>query len=509
MVAQKQSRNGFVVAGLLLGILIAAMDNTIVATATGTIVSDLGGFDKFVWVTSAYLITQVAGTPIFGKLSDMYGRKKFFLFGLIVFLTGSILCGMAQNMVQLSIYRAIQGIGAGALNPIAFTIMFDLFPPEKRGKMSGLFGATFGLSSIFGPLFGALITDNFSWHWIFYINVPLGIISLALIVPFYKESKTHTKAQIDWWGALTLVISVVSLMFALELGGNEYAWDSVEILGLFVSFAVFLLVFIWIEMRAKEPIINFQMFRKRLFTSSVLANLFYGIAFIVGTVYIPIFVQGVMGGSTTNAGFILIPMTLGSVVGAQIGGLLVSKTSFRTIMVTSCVIFIMGVFLLSTISPDITNSVLTTYMIITGFGVGFSFSVLGQSAIQPFGYRERGSATSTSTFLRTLGMTLGITIFGILQRNYFTDKITSVFSGVGGANLPAGQLADPRALLNPETREKIPPVILEKITAVLSDSIAYTFAWAIIPAVFAFICVSLMGNERVEVSKKKADPVPN
>jgi EmrB/QacA subfamily drug resistance transporter len=503
MVAQNQSKVGFVVAGLLLGIFIAAMDNTIVATATGTIVSDLGGFDKFVWVTSAYLITQVAGTPIFGKLSDMYGRKKFFLFGLIVFLFGSILCGIAQNMVQLSIYRAIQGIGAGALNPIAFTIMFDLFPPEKRGKMSGLFGAVFGLSSIFGPLLGALITDKFSWHWIFYINVPLGIMALALIVPFYKESKTHAKQQIDWWGALTLVIGVVSLMFALELGGNEFAWNSVVILGLFASFVVFIIGFIWIETRAAEPIINFQMFQKRLFTSSVLANLFYGIAFIVGTVYIPIFVQGVLGGSTTNAGFILIPMTFGSVVGAQIGGLLVTRTSYRNIMVSSCLVFIIGMFLLSTISPGTTKGVLTTYMIVTGFGVGFSFSVLGQSAIQPFGYRERGSATSTSSFLRTLGMALGITIFGILQRNYFTDKLAAAFVGMNSSQIGAQQLADPRAILSPETRSQIPPVILNKITVVLSDSIAYTFAWAVIPAVIAFICVSLMGNERVARSSKE------
>jgi EmrB/QacA subfamily drug resistance transporter len=502
MVAQKQSRVGFVVAGLLLGLFIAAMDNTIVATATGTIVSDLGGFDKFVWVTSAYLITQVAGTPIFGKLSDMYGRKKFFLFGLSVFLIGSILCGLAQNMVQLSIYRAIQGIGAGALNPIAFTIMFDLFPPEKRGKMSGLFGAVFGLSSIFGPLVGALITDHFSWHWIFYINVPLGIIALALIVPFYHESRIHTKLQIDWWGALTLVISVVSLMFALELGGNTYAWDSIPILSLFASFFVFLIAFLWIETHVKEPIINFRMFQKRLFTSSVLANLFYGIAFIVGTVYIPIFVQGVLGGSTTNAGLILIPMTLGSVVGAQIGGLLIAKMSFRNIMVSSCLIFITGMYLLSTITPEITKGLLTAYMIITGFGVGFSFSVLGQSSIHPFGFRERGSATSTSTFLRTLGMTLGITIFGILQRNYFTDKITVAFAGMKDSANAFSQMTDPRALLSPETRAQIPPNILEKITNVLSDSIAYTFAWAVIPAVLAFVCVALMGNERIEVSSK-------
>lgn len=221
---------GVVIAGLLLGILMASMDNTIVATAMGNIVGELGGLDQFVWVTSAYMVAEMAGMPIFGKLSDMYGRKKFFIFGIIVFMIGSALCGTASSITELALYRAIQGIGGGALVPIAFTIMFDAVPLQSRGKLGGLFGAVFGLSSIFGPLLGAYITDHNAWEWIFYINLPLGVLAFAMVTFFYKESHEHSKQPIDWLGAVTLVGAVVCLMFALELGGKQYAWDSSMIL---------------------------------------------------------------------------------------------------------------------------------------------------------------------------------------------------------------------------------------------------------------------------------------
>ncbi|MGZ4112614.1 MAG: MDR family MFS transporter [Tumebacillaceae bacterium] len=498
----KQSKVGFVIAGLLLGILIAAMDNTIVATAMGTIVGELGGLDKFVWVTSAYLVASMAGMPIFGKLSDMYGRKRFFIFGLIVFLIGSMLCGTSQSIIQLSVYRAIQGIGGGALMPIAFTIVFDLFPPEKRGKISGLFGAVFGTSSLFGPLLGAYITDHISWHWIFYINLPLGIIALLFVVSSYKESLQHRKQKIDWIGAITLVGAVVCLMFGLELGGNSYAWDSAQILGLFAGFLVLFVAFLITETKVTEPIISFKMFKERLFVTSSLTGFFYGVSFIVATVYIPIFVQGVYGGTATNSGLLLLPMTVASVVAAQIGGQLSARVVFRNIMSVSVVIFVLGTYLLSTITPDTSRTMLTLYMIVLGFGTGFSFSVLSMSASLNFDMRQRGSANSSFTFLRTLGMTLGITIFGIFQRNTFTDSMADIFKGMGGGAGQGGFGNDPRALLQPEVRAHIPAQILSKITDALASSIAHTFLWALIPAALAMICVFMMGKARVQRAPK-------
>jgi EmrB/QacA subfamily drug resistance transporter len=504
-VKKKETNIAWVVAGLLLGIFVAAIDNTIVATAMATIVADLGGLDKFVWVTSAYMVAEMAGMPIFGKLSDMYGRKRFFIFGLIVFLTGSMLCGVAQNIVQLSLFRAIQGIGGGALVPIAFAIMFDLFPPEKRGKMGGFFGAVFGLSSIFGPLLGAYITDYFDWRWVFYINIPIGLLSFFFVTFFYRESPVHAKQKIDWWGVVTLVPAIICLMFALELGGNQFEWSSKVIIGLFSAFAVLFLLFLYVETKAKEPIISYHMFRKRLFAASNLVGFFSGATYIVATVYIPIFIQGVIGGSATNSGLVLLPMMLATTVSAQLGGFLANKMSYRNVMIIFTSIFIIGMFLLSTITVHTSRLMITLYMIITGLGVGASFSVLGMAAIHHFQHKDRGAASSTNSFLRSLGMTIGVTVFGIIQRNLFKHNLTDTFSGMSQApqNL---NFKDPRAILSPDTRSHIPEPVLDKITSALSSSIAHTFVWSLIPALLTLLFVMFMTNDQLSTNFR-AQPV--
>jgi EmrB/QacA subfamily drug resistance transporter len=499
----KESNLRLVVVGLLLAILMSAMDNTIVATAMGTIVADLGGLDKFVWVTSAYMVTVMAGMPIFGKLSDMYGRKRFFILGLALFLLGSILCGTAQSIVQLSIYRAIQGIGGGALMPIAFTIVFDIFPPEKRGKMTGLLGAVFGTSSVFGPLLGAYITEYISWQWIFYVNVPLGLISLFLIFIYYKESTEHREQKIDWWGAITLVVAVVSLMFALELGGKEFAWDSTQIIGLFACFAIFFLLFIFAERKASDPIISFWMFKRRLFATSQVIAFLYGATFVILTVFIPIFVQAVYGGSATNAGLILTPMMLGSVVGSGIAGVFQTKIRFRSLMILSVIAYLAGMFLLSTMTPDTTRWLLTAYMILVGFGVGFSFSLLPTATVHNMEPRFRGSANSTNSFFRSLGMTLGITIFGTIQNKVFTNQLADAFKGMHGpAAFNPAQLNDARSIFESSERAQIPPMVLDKIVDAMSSSITYTFLLALIPIAISAIAIALMGNSKVEPTEQ-------
>ncbi|MEF3304140.1 MDR family MFS transporter [Paenibacillus sp. GYB003] len=503
----KQNQAGIVIAGLLLAILMASMDNTIVATAMGTIVGELGGLDKFVWVTSAYMVAEMAGMPIFGKLSDMYGRKRFFVFGMIVFIAGSALCGTAQSIVQLSLYRAIQGIGGGALIPVAFTIMFDAVPPEKRGKLSGLFGAVFGMSSIFGPLLGAYITDYVRWEWIFYINLPIGLLSFAFIGLYYKESHAHSKQRIDWWGAATLVGAIVCLMFAMELGGKQFAWGSAQIVGLFAGFAVLAASFLFIESRAEEPIITFRMFRSRLYAASNVIAMLGGAAFVTASVYIPIFIQGVLGGSATNSGLVLLPMMLGSVVTATAGGFLISKFSYRAIMIPTLLLLALGLLLLTTLSTDSSRLQVTLYMIMVGLGIGASFSVLSNAAIHSFPTGQRGAASSTLNFLRSLGMTLGITVYGIVQSHALTRRLTDAFaesgSSAAGANLNIG---DPHSLLSPAARAQIPDQVLGKIADGLSSSIAVTFAWSLVPAVLAVAAAFAMGRDRLKPATEAEAP---
>ncbi|MFB9275405.1 MDR family MFS transporter [Cohnella cellulosilytica] len=497
--SQKQTKVGFIMTGLLLSILMASMDNTIVATAMGTIVGEMGGLDKFVWVTSAYMVTEMAGMPIFGKLSDMYGRKRFFIFGIVVFMIGSALCGTAESIATLSIFRAVQGVGAGAMVSIAFTIMFDVVAPENRGKMTGMFGGLFGLSSIAAPMIGGYITDHLHWKWIFYINLPIGLIAFAMVAVFYKKSAAHSRQSIDYLGATLLVGAIVCLMMALELGGKEYAWGSPQILGLFAGFLVLVLLLIVVEKRAAEPIISYRMFQNRLYTTSNAIAMFSGAAFMSASVFIPIFIQGVLGGSASNAGLVLLPMMMGSVVTATLGGFLMTKLSFRAILVPPLILLIAGLVLLTGITAESPRILVTVYMILIGLGVGATFSVLSTSAIQSFPAAQRGAANSTLNFNRSLGMTLGITIFGIIQSHLLTGKLTSAFAGGGALSMPASlDYGDPYVLLNPELRQAFDAGVLDVVRSGLATSIGATFAWGIVPAALALVAALSMKKEKLD-----------
>ncbi|TVX95208.1 DHA2 family efflux MFS transporter permease subunit [Cohnella terricola] len=498
IVEKKHNKLAVIVGGLLLAILMASMDNTIVSTAMGTIVGEMGGLDKFVWVTTAYMVTEMACMPIFGKLSDMYGRKRFFIFGILVFMVGSALCGLAQSIVELSLYRAVQGVGAGAMVSIAFTILFDVVSPKDRGKMMGAFGAVFGLSSVVGPLLGGYITDHANWSWIFYINLPLGFIALLLVAAFYKESAQHSKQKIDWAGAILLVGAVVCFIFGLELGGKTYAWSSPQIIGLFAGFAVLALLLVIVEKRAEEPIISFGLFRSRLYTTSNLVAMLSGAAYMTAAIFIPIYVQGVLGGSATNSGLTLLPMMIGSVVTATLGGFLMTKLQYRTIMIGTLTILLAGLALLSQITVESSRLLITVIMILIGLGIGATFSVLSTAVLHSFPATQRGAATATLNFNRSLGMALGITIFGIVQSHSLVSKLTQSL-GANKIAIPADlDISDPHSLLIPAFRQSVDTRLLDTISNGLSNSIGTTIAWSLIPAVLALIAAFLMTKDKMD-----------
>jgi EmrB/QacA subfamily drug resistance transporter len=488
------------VAGLLLGLFMAALDQTIVSTAMPTIVGEFGHFERLVWVFSAYMIASVVATPIFGKLSDMYGRKRFFMLGLGVFLLGSILCGAAQNMTELILFRALQGIGGGAIMPLCFAVIFDIFPPEQRGKMNGLFGAVFGLSSVFGPLAGAYFTDNIDWRWVFYINVPIGIVAFLLLAAGYKETANKVKQVIDWAGAALLAATILSLMFALELGGRTYAWGSWQIIGLFAACVIFLILFLTVERYAANPIIALKLFRNKVFTASQISSFLYGAIMISGATYIPIFVQGVYGGTASSAGQTLTPMMLGVVASSVIGGRFVGKFLFRNIMLVSIVVLVVSLFLLGTINADTSRWIVTLYMIFVGLGIGVSFVVFNIATLHGVSPQYKGAATSMIVFFRTIGSALGVTVFGVIQTNRLAQDLAKV-TDAGTAK----QFADPQALLQPAVRSKFPPEVLTKMIGGLADSIAFVFQWSVLLPIIALLFVLLMGRANVE--KGSAEPV--
>ncbi|WP_170312150.1 MDR family MFS transporter [Paenibacillus sacheonensis] len=498
-----------VIAGLMLGLFITALDQTIVSTAMGTIIKQLGGLDKFIWVYSAYMIAMVVSTPIFGKLSDMYGRKTFVVTGLALFMLGSVLCGTAQNMEQLIIYRAIQGIGGGAIMPIVFTIIFDLFPAEKRGKMMGLFGAVFGISSVFGPILGGLITDNISWRWIFYINVPLGILSLLFIAKAYHENKNTRKQSIDWLGAIMLTGFVLFLMFGLELGGTDgWAWSAAKTILLFVASGLFLVGFLLVERAVKDPIIKLGLFKNNVVTSSMAISLLYGAVMISTASYIPLFIQGVFHKTATQTSTVMIPMMLGVVASSQIGGRVVTRFRYRDVMLVSAIMLIVGTALLGFAMNDESSRLLISlYMIVVGLGIGVSFSLLNISTLNAVPPQYKGTSSSLITFFRTIGSALGIAVFGAIQKSSFQTNI---------AEMPnmnpqlAEQIKGGQVLLDPEMQQKmgLPADIVNKLLAQFSDSVVAIFQWSVILPIVAIIFVFLLGRARLEVRKAGQQGAP-
>lgn len=500
--AHNLSRRRFwlTIAGLQLALLLAALDQTIVGTAMPRIVGDLNGFEHYAWATTAYMLSSTAVVPIVGKLSDMYGRKVFLMGGAAFFVLTSLFCGLAQDMGQLALLRGAQGIGGGVLMSSVFTAVSLLFPPAERGKMQGLFSAIFGLSSILGPLVGGFLTDNFSWRWIFLVNVPVGgaaLVVLGFTFPDWRpERKSH---HVDYTGAVTLVLGIVPLLLALTWGGRELAWTSPQIAGM-VGFGITLLgVFVWNERRSPEPIIPLALLRSRGIAAPVIALLLMSAGMFGTVLFVPLFMQGVVGASATESGTVLMPMMLAVMASSIFCGQAVSRTGrYKWAGLSGLGIATAGLLLLSGMGPGTDSGTVVRNSLVVGLGMGLTMPVYTLAAQNAVGLSQIGVATALSQFFRSIGGTMGVAVLGSLLVNSFATNLAHHLAPEAAQRLPAAflaQLRNPQALLDPRGAQAFPAVpedaravadaALEAVRAALAGSLQEIFV--------AGACVTLAG----------------
>lgn len=420
-------------AGVLLVMLLASLDQTIVSTAMPRIIADFNGLDRYTWVTTAYLLTSTVMVPIYGKLSDIFGRKPIFLIGVVLFLMGSVASGMAQNMNQLIAFRGFQGFGAAALLPIAIAVIGDLFTPRERGKWQGITGAVFGLSSILGPALGGWITDNASWRWVFYVNLPVGIAALLVLIFLMPPLQSKVQnARIDYVGALLLVAGTVPLMLGFTWAGSTYPWMSVQILGLFTVAVVALVLFFvyeWsLEKRNMQPIIDPSLFKSQIFVISVAITMITSMAMFGSIFFLPLFAQGVLGISAANSGLLLSPMMIALILGSVVSGQLVSRFGkYKWIAIVGMAVSIGGGLLLLRLNVNSSANDLWTAMVVLGVGMGFGMSlytIIVQNAMPT----RIGQATSALTFFRQIGATVALAAMGSVLTSTYVPAFRAALS---------------------------------------------------------------------------------
>ena len=499
----KKPHVGLVIAGLMLGLFLAALDQTVVGTSLFTIASDIGGFDRFAWLFSVYMLATTIVIPIAGKLSDIYGRRPVYLAGMGIFLLGSILCGTARSMDQLIAYRAIQGLGGGAIFPVALATIADLYPPSERGRIGGLFGAVFGLSSVIGPFIGGGIVDYVhvgsieSWRWVFYVNVPIGIVAMSMVAAFFPRVSNKQKVHIDYLGTAVLTLALLSGLMVFVLVQEGFAWTSGATLGLAALSLAALAAFVLVEKRAKDPIIPLHLFRNPIFAVSVTAGLFAGAAMFTVITFMPTYLQAVVGLSPTNSGTTLIPLSLAMVSGAASSGFLTKRFGYKIWMLLGFGLAIGSYLLLWQLAKQGTSApvwLAVLELVTLGVGIGFTlqtFILAVQNAVEK---RHIGVATSGFTLFRTLGATMGVTLLGLVLNDRFRAAAREHLEPSWVARFESqGDLANaPNVLRDPDALAGIAaapggPEAIEAIKASFAEAIGVVFLLAAGIALVAFV----------------------
>jgi EmrB/QacA subfamily drug resistance transporter len=488
-----------VYSGLMLGMLLAALDQTIVSTAMPTIVGDLGGLNHYTWVAISYILASTISMPLYGKLGDLYGRKQLFQFAIIVFLIGSALCGLSQNFLELNVFRAVQGLGAGGLMVGSMAIIGDIVSPRERGRYQGYIGGVFAVSSIAGPLIGGFLVDHFSWRWVFYVNLPVGAIALVVVGAVLHLPRHRVSHQIDVLGTVLLALAVGALTVALMLGGTNYAWGSGMIVGLFVAGAILIVAFGFQEARASEPIIPLYLFRNSIFNASSAAGFILGLAMFGSIVYLPMFLQFVHGVSATSSGLRLLPLMASMLFMSVFSGRTITRVGrYKAFPIIGMAVMTIGMYLLSTLNATSSYPTLALYVAVLGFGLGMVMQVLVLAVQNAVEYKDLGVATSSSAFVRSMGSVFGLAIFGSIFNSSFKHWLPRLVPGAAHLKLTGSSFQT----LTPAKLRALPPAVHNGLVEAFAHSIHSVFLWGVPFALAGFLITLLLREIPLRERKK-------